>query len=814
MIRGGIVLAIARAEGRLTRRLVRYWVFVVVAWLVGVASYLYYGLLHRWSSAYGATMALLSPRYLIPIYGQLYLLIFMVGIVFLSFDVRARDVRERVAEVLDSRPYSNVELVLGRGLGILLLSWIPVVLITAFWAVLGLLIGESIEPVSLLDFLVFMSIPAFVFTVGLSFLASIALRFRLLSAVLVIAFLATMVFGGQFLPIRLSSLANVHGSFAIGYASDFVHFGAGIWGFAQRLAFVAAGISFALLAAALHPRLDDGSRGRRFAMGAAVAVVSALLFVGELHNVGSYLDDVLRWRDVHAGHEHDPAPDLLAMTADLRLAAPEGSPLEHALFSLNPGIVVASVTNAGGEELPFRFEDGLLDIDLPRPLAPGEETSVRLRAEGRPAENFAYLDAVRHPLSESGRDGALFLLGFQPMLFSRGSVALMPGCRWLPATGAEVGRGDPRVRPVDFFTLDLTVELPEGWLAAGPGRRQDGPEAPAGRVRYRFSPPAPVPEAALIAGRYESRSMDVEGVHFEALLHPSHVSNADFFEDAVPEIRTWLGDKLREARDLGLPYPYDALTLVEVPFPLRGYGGGWRMDTTFGPPAMVLVREASFPTARFDVHLSDASDFRDHEGGLPRAKREWLERFFENDFTGGNVFTAAARNFFTYQTSGTGNDGVPLDYVCDDLVTRLLTGKPGYFSAHIFNRDLNTIIGAIMTRWAVAGGSQSGLSGTELVIDAVTSRVEVWDQALGTSLSGLVPRDDPRRALDVLTLKGGAMARSLLDGLGSERVGHILGRLREQREGSTRPTCRVSCSRRPTPTAWRTRAAHRATRPF
>ena len=31
MIRLDVILAIARAEGRLTRRLVRYWVFVVLA---------------------------------------------------------------------------------------------------------------------------------------------------------------------------------------------------------------------------------------------------------------------------------------------------------------------------------------------------------------------------------------------------------------------------------------------------------------------------------------------------------------------------------------------------------------------------------------------------------------------------------------------------------------------------------------------------------------------------------------------------------------------------------------------------------------
>ena len=109
MIRPGVIWTIARAEGRLTRRLVRYWIFVTIAWLFGVGTFLWYGLaIHRNFSAYGASVAILNPRYLTGLYGQYYVLIFMLGIVFLAFDIRSRDVRERIVEVLDAKPFSNV----------------------------------------------------------------------------------------------------------------------------------------------------------------------------------------------------------------------------------------------------------------------------------------------------------------------------------------------------------------------------------------------------------------------------------------------------------------------------------------------------------------------------------------------------------------------------------------------------------------------------------------------------------------------------------------------------------------------------------
>ena len=39
----------------------------------------------------------------------------------------------------------------------------------------------------------------------------------------------------------------------------------------------------------------------------------------------------------------------------------------------------------------------------------------------------------------------------------------------------------------------------------------------------------------------------------------------------VRTVRDWLAESLGEARDVGLEYPYDALTLVEVPQTLRGF---------------------------------------------------------------------------------------------------------------------------------------------------------------------------------------------------------------------------------------------------
>ena len=125
MIRLAPVVAIARAELRLTRRLARYRVFLVLACLIGILVYLNLSLIHGFGSTYSSSLSTFSPRFLVAAMGFRYLVIFIIGSVFLGFDVRARDQRERVAEVLDSRPYTNLELMVGKLVALLAASGVP-----------------------------------------------------------------------------------------------------------------------------------------------------------------------------------------------------------------------------------------------------------------------------------------------------------------------------------------------------------------------------------------------------------------------------------------------------------------------------------------------------------------------------------------------------------------------------------------------------------------------------------------------------------------------------------------------------------------
>jgi ABC-type transport system involved in multi-copper enzyme maturation permease subunit len=798
MIRPGVILGVARAEARLMRRLVRYWVFIVLATLLAAAGLANFYFIHRFFSWGSASAAMANPRFFVANFGSNFLFVFLIGLVFLGFDLRARDRKDRIIEVVDSLPCSNLELILGKFTGIVTACWVPAVLVTGLMMLAATLIKPSIEPWSAVAYLTFMTIPAFVFTLGLVFFLTLLLRNRLLAAVasivvIVLAFFVSL----WWIPFYVTPITDVTGGYSMEFPSDIIPSVVNARGLVQRTGYLLAGFAFLLFAAAIHPRKDDASRPVQAASGAALLMLGLVLCGTLVFSWKSEVESRATWRDAHAARSADPAPDVVAISGDVRLdsrrvdldlsyrfRAPTDSGLSSALFTLNPGMQVEEARTASGQELSFTHENGLLEVQLSESLAPGEETSLQLVVQGRPDPNFAYITAALEPLTIKPTEAQILILGFDPLLLDRRIVALMPGVRWMPASGSEVGRGDPNLRPFDFYTVDLTVDVPEGWLVAGPGRRQEPQEpAEAKRTRFRFAPGAPLPDVALVAGRYVSRSTEIDDVLLEILIHPAHEANLDFFEDAAGEIRDWLAERLEEASNLGLDYPYDALTMVEIPNTLRGFAGGWRMDSTLIQPAMILTRESGFPTAWFKGGNRRFERARDREGGIARAKREGLERFFENDINGGNPFIAAARSFFGFQTSGEGPEGLPLDYVWESLSTELLTDNQGYFSVHFFDQDFGEEF--MIAGQASQDPNRVGDSYADVLIHRIRSTNATWDTVNSVSLTELDPTEDPERAINVLSLKGGAMASSMLDGFGVEKTGHFLASLRSENLGES-----------------------------
>ena len=140
----------------------------------------------------------------------------------------------------------------------------------------------------------------------------------------------------------------------------------------------------------------------------------------------------------------------------------------------------------------------------------------------------------------------------------------------------------------------------------------------------------PLPDIGLFASRFERRALHAADVEFELLLHPRHSRNVALFAEAADALAARVEERFSAAEEASLGYPYESLSLVEVPAQLRTYGGGWKMDTVLSLPGIMLMRESGFPTSRFERQFRDPktlAEMEGEEGGIAAAKVRVLERF-------------------------------------------------------------------------------------------------------------------------------------------------------------------------------------------
>ena len=795
-----MIKAIAGAEIRSTRRLARYWPFTIVSvvFVCVMAGQTFF--MHAMGSGLSASLGSMNPRYAVASAGFIAVILFLVSLIFLVFDIRHRDVRDRMVEVLDTRPITNIELVLGRCLALVFMTWLPMVVIFLALQIYGFVAinlgipGGTLEPYSVVSFFV-TAMTSLLLWCALTACLTLIVRNRLVVTLIAAAILVfqvwAMFMSPGFLAPSLAPLLVVP-SLPSDLMPILLADGAGQRAFWSCL--IAAGLI--ALAGIVHPRADNARKLLIGVGGVSLVLAGGASLAIQATQARDELAVFDEWRMAHQERSHDLRPDVLAVRGSVRIdpgraleidvtlsmTTPPGEALTSLLWTLNPGLVVEQVT-VDNTPTEWLHDQGLLDVDAA--VAANTTSTLRIVASGLPNATFGYLDSAIDVQSLTPTEAEAFqMLGFMPGLFDQSYVALMPGIRWLPSAGADTPNGDARTHPPDYFSVDITVEVPEDWLVAGPGRRTrlSESDSPSDRVRYAFRPPSPVPALALLASSFERRSLDIEGVTFEILLSPKHLDNLALFADAQDSIRERVEELLVESARHGLPYPYDGFSLVETPHLLRGFGGGWRLDSVQALPGMVLIKETSFPTARFARFFDDPEELReleDAEGGIAGFKRDVIERFFDNDFTGGNIFLGASRNFVAYQTSATGQGAIALNYVLDELFNRLITGKRGYFSAHEFDSQIGVTMMGTMSDM-IQGDSGEII---DSIIANTVQRPAVWDRALASSLAELDPSDDPAQVLNVMALKGGAVADVLYDGLGRQRIAKLLAVLVDRYRG-------------------------------
>ncbi|MYD43274.1 MAG: hypothetical protein F4W90_05225 [Gammaproteobacteria bacterium] len=801
-----LVWAVAAAEMRLNRRLARLWIFLAFTFIMAAGVIFNASFAFVNTSAVSSSTLVNSPLMLpFSLYTTLFAFLTM-WVVFFAFDVRARDKRERLDEVTGTQPLTNFELVAGRAVGNTTLMFIPFVFFIAAYYVGGVIVQLTVPTSSFgppelyitLATILIDGVPNILFWVALTMVVTILVRLRVIAVAIMFGLIGLMSWGQSNVPMFVLNVINPY-SISVFLPSEVAPTFTNLTILCHRIGMLAWAVAFLCITAWLYPRLDSRHTQKLAIAGCVLLVVGAGSF--QLVNM-QYRGDHFVHMDYAAAHEPfadwqgfdvnnmqghvhiDPGGDLRIDVGIVGETMHAFDVNEEIVFSLNPAYDIESLM-LNDEEASFTFSQGLLKVKVPTFFAAADTLNLQLTAKGELDARFAYLDSAIELLSSEVLEAlGLLYQGFEPNVNSRHYVTLMPDMAWYPLPGGHVGRALKHTRTQDFYSLDLTVEIPEDWHVAGPGKSVIDSQDDSRIVSFR--PLNPISEVALFAAEFDRRTTEIEGIEFELLVTPGNTRNIDAFAPILDDVRKYAAEMIIAASKVGLHYPYEAFTIVESPINLRTYGGGWRMDSAQSFPGVFVMREGSFLQAEFEaalLQLEENLELSDEE----RAERSlaYVTNYFKNDVTGGNLFLAAASNLMQYQTDATGPGAIPLSYLVNYLTQRITTELEGFYSVHVL---LNT---AAQSRGAIAAmtvaQNPDGQTMSAMFYDWYIDQPDIWDALLTKPLSQVdyADTEQARANLHALHLWGRAKGDLLRDWVGDEILAAMLSDLRSRYRGAT-----------------------------
>jgi len=732
----------------------------------------------------------LSSSAYLPFYLYCYLQALVVPLVVGDF--RAADEGSLVAEVVAARPVATGELILGRYLGtvaaLALLCLGVCALTAAIQAAKLSLLGSPFAPGAYAVYLVVMALPALLYTAALAFLLGAILRQQAAVAVAAIAYSLVVVL---FLGDRYDGLFDFGAFYAPLRYSEMMGFGDLRPVVEQRLLYVALAVLFLGLAAQRYPRLPQSTAWRRMGWGAALASLVAAAGLG--HRLDTRLEAGAEYRRALLAEQRRaaarPAPraahyDLrvevapghvpLRVEAAVRLRNPCDVPLDTVVLTLNPGLDVRALRDAAGHDLSWRRGAAVIDVALPRALAPGAEMALTVQYEGDIDRDGFDLERTAPRLAKARWPCAV---GDLTAWVRPASVFLPPRCAWYPLPGAPYAGA----QPASFATAELRLSVPAGLVAITQGQPaadsagRAAPPAAAARATSQWQVEQPVPGLSLHVGRYDVYEARLNGVDCALYLHPGHAHQAEFFADAADDVAEGL-DQLLDAIEIetGLLYPYERLALVEMPLNVQWYYEGWHESGGLAEPGILMVEEDIVADLSFHRDFAMMSQRFGGSQDPLRMKRDLLTRalfhvFLRPEGPRSGLFRSPVRQLWSFDRDYTGEwaglleRGVPA-YLQVEAVTDL--------TSYMFSRGRGRMGGGMRGPGGMGpppggGASPGGMPGA-----VRNDEGEPWDTLIvrmqQQSLADMDPRDDPDMYRAILEARGRGLFQVFEAVLGEE----------------------------------------------
>ena len=520
-----------------------------------------------------------------------------IVVIFLASDFLKRDKKLDTNEVLYTRSMSNLEYIIGKTWGILRLFLGFNIVILSIGMLMNIISKSmSIDLMSYISYLLIISVPTIIFSLGLAFVLMSLIRNQAITFLLLLGIAALDMF---WLWYRMGSIFDY-------MAFGIPVFKSGVIGFDnlrfivnQRLLYFFLGMALVLATVLLFKRLPQSRFHRMLTIIFLVLFMIGALVCGfntySLYNNSKIfktrvIDTNRKYEDKNFATVTDAAIDFIhkeksfEATAVLKIINQNRVPLDRYLFSLNPSLTVSKVT-ADGRELKFTKTNQIIEIDPGKVLNPGKTDSLQIFYSGTINESFCYPNYSDNFKETPYR--IIFLnVNKRQAFLDKKYVLLTPETHWYPVAALNYYPDNPARIKIDFTRYTLRVKTEEGLTAVSQGRMK----TESGYTLYK--PENPLTGLTLSIGNYVSDSLNVDSVTYISYHFPGH----DYYKKDLSEIKDTLPNLVSGImRDLetnfSTKYPFKTLSLVEVPVQFYSYPKKNTQTRAEVQPSMVLLPE-------------------------------------------------------------------------------------------------------------------------------------------------------------------------------------------------------------------------------
>ncbi len=663
-------------------------------------------------------------------------------IILLATDLFKRDKRTNTTEVFYIRPMTNGAYIIGKALGILAAFALLNLFVLCLGGVIHFVFGDAnFNGMAYFLTYVLMPFPAFIFIMGLSIFLMRLIKNQAVVVLLLLGYFAAVIF---YLRYQWHYIFDFVALNLPMFYSDFVGIANLEIIILQRSLYVLLGLLFILLTVLFFTRLPQSIFLKRVITGLMVVFFLLSVFCG-YHYLNFFIKaQHLRQRMLDLNHQYFDKKNIkpesyqidlhhrgneIEAIVNIKFINPNTEALNNCHFSLNPGLRVTQVLK-DNQALKFQQNDHLILIDMKAPINPARTDSIRIFYSGTIDEAVCYLDISDKKLQELFSI-QLYQIYKKYAFLSDHYVLLPPECIWYPNTALPLGMGHLEQSQLNFIDFSLTVFADEDLTVIAQGENKIIKPGVTS-----FKPEQPLPRLSVIIGPYEQRSICVDSVDYNLFVLPEH----NYFDEYFTEIGDTLDTIIREARQdyevkLNLDYPFNRLSLIEVPIQFYTYPRIWTVAREFIQPEQIWLPEnGSYISSADFRRLNSFMDRRIDRSNQTLTKAEsetsLLKQFIYNTLIGES-------------SSGRRFGGPTLDYQPD------FNPFPTFFSyTNFFQSDnwqiFNTALEAYLLNRVENENSDPRRS---LFVEGLTESEEVSRQLTKNSLAELMNLDE---AIDIL----------------------------------------------------------------